>query len=136
MTKKISLALMGVAIAAMPVAPLAAAVPIDGKWTNPKRSVVIDMSPCGPSWCGKVISANAKAKASAEEGGTANLVGRNLLTGFRPDGKGGWVGRVFLPKRNIHATGTIRMAGPNTIVVKGCAIAGMLCKEQRWTRIG
>lgn len=132
MSKIVPALILSLALAA---APAHAATPIDGKWTNPKRSVVIDMSPCGPSWCGKVVSASANARADAREGGTPDLVGRNLLSGFKPDGKGGWTGRVFLPKRNMHATGTIRMAGPNAIVVKGCAIAGLICKDQRWTRV-
>nr|WP_294846640.1 DUF2147 domain-containing protein [uncultured Sphingomonas sp.] len=127
--------LMGLAVAVLPLAPLAAATPIDGQWTNPKRNVVIDMSPCGPAWCGRVVSASAKVKKDAAEAGTPNIVGRDLLSGFKPDGKGGWVGRVFLPKRKMHATGTLRMVNANTIVVKGCAIAGMICKEQRWTRV-
>jgi uncharacterized protein (DUF2147 family) len=63
-------------------------------------------------------------------------VGRNLLSGFTPDGKGGWTGRVFLPKRNMNATGTIRPVGASQLSVKGCAIAGLICKEQRWRRVG
>ena len=114
----------------------AAKSPIEGKWINPKGSVVIQMAPCGPALCGKVVSANAEARADAREGGTPNLIGQNLLSGFRPDGKGGWTGRVFLPKRNMHATGTIRAVGANQISVKGCALAGMICKEQRWRRVG
>jgi uncharacterized protein (DUF2147 family) len=113
-----------------------AAAPIAGKWTNPKGSVVIQMAPCGGAWCGRVVSANAKARADARSGGTGNLIGRNLLSGFKPDGKGGWSGRVFLPKRNMHATGTIRAVGGNALSVKGCALAGVICKEQRWRRVG
>ena len=113
-----------------------AAAPIAGKWTNPKGSVVIQMAPCGPAWCGRVVSATAKARADAREGGTGDLIGKNLLSGFKPDGKGGWSGRVFLPKRNMHATGTIRAVGGDALSVKGCALAGVICKEQRWRRVG
>lgn len=112
------------------------AAPIEGQWTNPKGSVVIEMSKCGAAYCGKVISASPEAKADARAGGTPNLVGRNLLSGFTPDGKGGWTGRVFLPKRNMHATGTIRALGSDQLSVKGCALVGLVCKEQRWRRVG
>ena len=30
---------------------------------------------------------------------------------------------------------TVRQDGPNVMVVKGCAVLGLLCKEQRWTRV-
>jgi len=116
--------------AAQPVAP------IEGQWTNPKGSVVIEMTKCGPFYCGRVVRASPEAKADARAGGTPNLVGSNLLSGFKPDGKGGWVGRVFLPKRNMHATGTIRAVGTDQLSVRGCAIVGLVCKEQRWRRVG
>ena len=132
MRKIVPLLILSTALAA---APANAAHPLDGKWTNPKRSVVIDMSPCGNAMCGKVVSASAEAKADAREGGTPNLVGKNLLSGFTPDGNGGWKGKVFLPKRNMNATGTIRLNGANAIVVKGCAVAGLICRDQRWTRV-
>lgn len=111
------------------------AAQIEGQWTNPKGSVVIEVAKCGASYCGKVISASPEAKADARAGGTPNLVGRNLLSGLKPDGNGGWTGRVFLPKRNMHATGTIRAVGNGQISVKGCALAGLICKEQRWRRV-
>lgn len=112
------------------------ASPIEGQWTNPKGSVVIEMTKCGPAYCGKVVQASPKAKADARAGGTPDLVGKNLLSGFVPDGKGGWTGRVFLPKHNMHATGTIRAVGTGQLSVRGCAIAGLVCKEQLWRRVG
>lgn len=122
---------------ALPTVVLAQpATPIEGQWTNPKGSVVIEMAKCGAAYCGKVISASPEAKADARAGGTPNLVGRNLLSGFTPDGKGGWTGRVFLPKRNMHATGTIRPVGAGQLSVKGCALVGLICKEQLWRRVG
>ena len=118
------------------MAPAAAEAPIEGRWQNPKDSVIVDVAPCGArTWCGKVSWASAKAKRKAREAGTANLVGTRLLTGLKPDGDGGYKGRAFLPKRNMHAGATVRPSGRNTLLVKGCAFAGLICKEQRWTRV-
>lgn len=135
MTKRVPALILSFALTAISAAAANAATPIDGKWTNPKRSVVIHVAPCGPAWCGRVVSANAKAVADARNGGTPELIGKYLLSDFKPDGKGGWKGKVFLPKQNMTATGTIVLAGPNTIVVKGCAVAGLICRDQRWTRV-
>ena len=113
-----------------------AASPIEGKWRNPKDSVVVEVAPCGGgAWCGTVARASAKFKAGARKGGTANVVGSKLLTGLKPDGKGGYKGRAYIPKYRVHATATVRSAGANTMIVKGCALAGLACKEQRWTRV-
>jgi uncharacterized protein (DUF2147 family) len=105
---------------------------IEGRWTNPKRNVVIDVDRCGGAYCGKVIWASQKQKAKENIDGP--LIGAQLMSGFRPDGKGGYRGRVLEPKRNLRGQATIRHVGPNAIVVRGCAVAGFLCKQQRWVR--
>ena len=96
-----------------------AASPIEGKWRNPKDSVVVDVAPCGDGeWCGTIARASEKFKAGARRGGTANVVGSKLLTGLQPDGKGGYRGRAYIPKYRVHATATVRSAGANIMIVK------------------
>ena len=131
------LAKLGLIALAMTVPVTAAAqAALEGQWRNPKGSVTVKVAPCGRNWCGTVVDASAKAKASARKGGTPNLIGTRILTGLRPAGDDRFKGQVFDPKRNIRAPATIKVIGPNAIEVKGCAIAGfLLCKEQRWTRV-
>jgi uncharacterized protein (DUF2147 family) len=131
--KRFFLAFALLLLAAVPVSAQAS---VEGRWTNPKRSVVIEVARCGPAWCATVVAASAKAKANARKGGTDNLIGTRILTGARPVGNGIYKGRGFIPRRNIHAPATIRQRGPNVMEVEGCALAGLLCKEQRWTRVG
>ena len=115
-------------------APAAASAPFEGRWANPKKSVIIEVAPCGSAYCGTVVWATEKAKANARKGGTENLIGTRLITGVKPAGNGTYKGRGFVPKQNIHAPATVRIAGPNTMMVKGCVL-GLICKEQRWTRV-
>ena len=122
--------------ASLAAAPAVAQAGVEGRWTNPKRSIVIQVARCGNAWCGTVVAASAKAKANARKGGTANLIGTRILTGARPVSQGVYKGRGFVPKRNIYAPATIRQRGPNVMEVEGCALGGLLCKEQRWTRVG
>ena len=123
-------------LALLPIASAAQAAPIEGRWQNPKESVIVDVVPCGAeTWCGRVSWASPKAKADAKKGGTGNLVGTRLLSGLKADGQGSYKGRVFLPKRNMHAGAIVRAAGSDVLLVKGCAVAGMVCKQQRWTRV-
>lgn len=121
---------------ALAVPATASAKPaIEGQWRNPKGSVVVRVAPCGDAYCGTVVDASRKAKASARKGGTASLVGTRILSDVRPAGDGGYRGRAFDPKRNIRAPATIRVIGPSTLIVKGCVLGGIICKEQRWTRV-
>ncbi len=124
-------------VALLSLASTAGAAPsIAGKWRNPKDSVVVDVAPCGGgAYCGTIARASEKFKAGARKGGTPNVVGSKLLTGLKPDGKGGYRGKAYIPKYRVHATATVRSAGANVMVVKGCALAGLACKEQRWTRV-
>jgi uncharacterized protein (DUF2147 family) len=107
---------------------------LDGHWSNPKGSVIVKLAPCGDSYCGTVVKASAKAKASASKGGTPHLIGTRILSGMHPDGNGSFKGEVFDPKHNLHAPATIRLLDGDTLVVKGCVLA-FVCKEQRWTRV-
>ena len=83
--------------------------------------------------CGRTCGTVAWASAKNREKGTE--LGERVLTGLRAQGGGVYKGRAFEPKRNISGSATVRQIGPNTMVVKGCAVAGLLCKEQRWTRV-
>ncbi|HEY0164192.1 MAG TPA: DUF2147 domain-containing protein [Sphingomicrobium sp.] len=130
------LTLFALPVASLLAAPAVAANSVEGRWTNPKRTVVIEVAPCGPAWCGTVVAASAKARAKARKGGTRELIGTRILSNARPVGNGVFKGKGFVPKRNIYAPATIRQRGPNVMEVEGCALGGLLCKEQRWTRIG
>ena len=121
---------------ALPPAPALAAASVEGRWANPKRSVVIEVARCGPAYCATVVAASAKARAKARQGGTRELIGTRVLSNARPVGNGVFKGKGFVPKRNMHAPATIRQRGPNVMEVEGCALGGLLCKEQRWTRVG
>ena len=133
-TKVLFPALLAALIAA-PSAALAKA-PIEGRWVNPKGSVTVRIGACGGGYCGTVIDASAKARETARKGGTPSLIGTQVMSDFRDNGDGTYRGRAFDPKRNIRAPATIRMIGDSTLVVKGCLIRGVICKEQRWKKVG
>ena len=127
------IALIALAVA-VPVTASAQAA-LEGHWRNPKGSVVVRVASCGDAYCGVVIEASDKAKATAKKGGTPTLIGTRILSGMKSTGNGTFKGQAFDPKRNIRAPATIRMVGASTLVVKGCVLSGIICKEQRWTRV-
>ena len=131
--KRILLSIAATAVA-LGTPASAKAQALEGKWTNPKRSVVVNVARCGEAYCGTVSWASDKNIAKVSENGR-KLIGTRILSDLRPAGNGLYKGRAFEPKRNIRGSATVRQVGPNTMVVKGCAVLGMLCREQRWTRV-
>lgn len=114
--------------AAVPVHAAAQAA-LEGRWANPKRSVIVSVARCGDALCGTVSWASPHNK---EKGVTP---GTRVLSDLKPLGDGLYRGRALEPKRNISGSATVRQDGPNAMVVKGCAVLGLFCKEQRWTRV-
>jgi uncharacterized protein (DUF2147 family) len=109
---------------------------LSGQWKNPKGSVVVRLGPCGKAICGVVVKASEHAKDTARKGGTPNLIGTRILSGLRPAGDGTFEGQIFDPKRNLRAPATLRLIDSDALEVRGCALWGLMCKEQRWTRVG
>jgi uncharacterized protein (DUF2147 family) len=116
---------------------LALAVPVGaspqstlaGQWRNPHGTIVVRVSPCGRAYCGTISWASAHNR---EKG---NRPGARVLTNLRPVGDGVYKGSAYDPRRDMDGTATVRQAGPNVMIVRGCAVMGLLCKEQRWTRV-
>ena len=102
---------------------------LEGRWANPKRNIIVKVTRCGDAYCGTVAWASAKKRAK----GTAP--GERVLSDLKPAGNGLYKGRAVEPRRNISGSATVRQINSNMMLVKGCAVAGVLCKEQRWTRV-
>jgi len=129
MTRILSkIALMLIA-AAVPVHAKAQAA-LEGRWANPKHSVIVSVARCGDAYCGTVSWASPGNREKGVRPGT------RVLSDLKPLGDGTYRGRALEPKRNVSGSAIVRQDGPNVMVVKGCALLGLVCKEQRWTRVG
>lgn len=122
------------ALALVAATPAAAKSPIEGLWTNAKKSVVVRIAPCGAAFCGKVVQASAREEAKAARHGMDQLEGEQLLTGLRPAGAGKWKGQVYVPKLRSKVGSTVTMSG-DRMKVSGC-FAGLICRTQWWSRVG
>ena len=118
-----------VLLAAATAASASAQATLEGRWANPRHSVIVHVKRCGDAYCGTVSWANAKNRARGTTPGT------RVLSDLRPAGDGVYTGDAFEPRRDIRGSATVRQVGPNVMLVKGCALLGLLCKEQRWTRV-
>ena len=106
-----------------------------GTWANPRQSVIIVIATCGDGlFCGKVQWASEKAQADARRGGTTNLIGSELLRNFTPNGAARWRGILFVPDLNKKSKAEILQVDSDHLRVRGCAVGGLLCKSEVWTR--
>lgn len=106
-----------------------------GVWRNPHNTVHLEIKDCGPSTCGVVVWASAKAEADARKAGAETLIGKQLLRDFESQRDGSLKGRVWVPTLKVTLVGSADIIDPRTMRAKGCVIGNFLCKSQLWTRI-
>ena len=131
MTRVFTAAMTALALAA---APAAAQANIEGHWTNPKHTTLVRVERCdGNYYCAVVLKASAKAQANARKGGTEHFIGTEILH-VSDAGEGLYKGKAFDPESNMHIPATVRFVDATTIEIQGCALFGLVCKTQRWTK--
>ena len=108
--------------------------PFEGHWANPKKSMIVNVARCGADYCAVVVQASAKAQANARRGGTEHFIGTEILH-VRDSGGGLYKGKAFDPESNMHVPATVRFVDAATIEIQGCALFGLVCKTQRWTKV-
>jgi len=98
--------------------------------------MVVNVSRCedGRFYCAIVLKASAKAQANAAKGGTKHFIGTEILR-VRPSGEGMFKGTAFDPETNMHVDATVTMNGPGVMDLKACALFGLVCESQRWTKV-
>jgi uncharacterized protein (DUF2147 family) len=112
----------------------AAPASIEGTWKSPGGNSVITIAPCGDALCGTIAWASEQAKKDSART-TSQLVGTQILTGLKPDKRGRWQGKLFIPDRNMRVTAKIERSGSGQLKVSGCAVGKSLCKSALWTRV-
>jgi uncharacterized protein (DUF2147 family) len=125
-------ALALIATLAVQAAAPAASSPLDGTWRSPGGNTIIKIAPCGENPCGTLVWATDKAKKDASKT-TRDLVGAQLLTSLQQDKNGHWVGKLFIPDRNMRVTAKLDRLSLTQLKVSGCAAGKALCKAQVWT---
>lgn len=116
-----SIAAVTPAPAPPPPAPQAANSPL-GVWLTEEKEGQVRIEPCGANLCG--YSIDKKSNQNREQ----------VLINMKP-GKDKWSGRIFDPNSGSTYDSTIALKGSNTLRVQGCAMGGMFCGGQTWSRL-
>jgi uncharacterized protein (DUF2147 family) len=104
-----------------PAAPQAVNSPL-GVWLTEEKEGKVRIEQCGANLCG--YSIDKKSNQNREQ----------VLINMKP-GKDKWSGRIFDPSSGSTYDSTIALRGSNTLRVQGCAMGGMFCGGQTWTRV-
>jgi uncharacterized protein (DUF2147 family) len=105
---------------------------IEGIWRSPGGNSIMKIAPCGAGPCGTVAWASDRAKKDSSKT-TPQLVGTQLVTDLQQRPDGSWLGKLFIPDRNMRVTTKIQRVGPAQLKVSGCAAGKSLCKAAVWT---
>jgi uncharacterized protein (DUF2147 family) len=104
-----------------PAAPQADNSPL-GVWLTEEKEGKVRIEQCGANLCG--YSVDKKTSQNREQ----------VLINMKP-GKDKWSGRIFDPNSGSTYDSTIVLKGSNSLRVQGCAMGGMFCGGQTWTRL-
>lgn len=94
-----------------------------GTWTRPSTGTKVNFYDCGGKLCAKVLSSKDK---SAE--------GKVIMSGAAKSGDNQWKGNLLNTEDGQTYSGIVTMEGPKALNLKGCAMAGLICKGETWTR--
>jgi uncharacterized protein (DUF2147 family) len=122
----------------------AAADPI-GTWTTENGRSHIKIAKCGEGLCGTIVwlkepndpeTGKPKTdKNNADSGKRSRpLIGVPIVLGMKPSGANKWAGQVYNAEDGKTYSGNITELGPASLKLEGCALGGLICKGQTWTR--
>lgn len=120
-------------LALLIAAAISTPAPIDGMWKNPAGTAIIAIAPCGNVLCGKIVWASARGQREVARN-LPNVIGTTVLTNVKP-GRGHWTGSLYIPDDNVHVSARLQTIDPVRLKLTGCALAGLICRTQVWTRV-
>jgi len=105
---------------------------IEGIWRSPGGNSIMKIASCGDSPCGTVAWATDSARKASSKT-TDQLVGTSLLTDLQQRKDGSWLGKLFIPDKNMRVTAKIQRISSDQLKVSGCAAGKALCRAAIWT---
>jgi uncharacterized protein (DUF2147 family) len=133
-------------LAALVISAPALAADPNGTWLTEPGTSRIRIANCGGALCGTIIwlkepldaeTRQARLdKANADSAKRSRpLMGVSIVIGMKPSGADKWAGQVYNAEDGKTYTGSITMQGANALKLEGCALGGLICKSQTWTRV-
>jgi uncharacterized protein (DUF2147 family) len=147
MTRNFTIATSGLSLA---ILCLAAATPasagdVRGNWMTEQGKAKISIASCGAAICGNIVAmaepndpATGKPKTDSNNPDAAKrtrpMIGVQIVVDMKPDTADKWSGQVYNAEDGKTYSGSITLVDAKTLTLKGCALGGLICKNQTWTR--
>jgi uncharacterized protein (DUF2147 family) len=122
-----------------------AADPI-GTWLTQGGNSRVRIADCGGALCGTIVwlkepnDAETKKPKTDKNNSDASkrsrpLIGVQIVLGMKPAGTGKWSGQVYNAEDGKTYSGNLTVNGGNALTLQGCALGGLVCKGQNWTKV-
>jgi uncharacterized protein (DUF2147 family) len=139
------------AIAASAVFCLAAASPAAagdprGNWMTENGRAKVAIASCGGALCGSIVAlkepndpATGKPRTDRNNPDAAMrprpMIGVQIVIDMKPDATADkWTGQVYNAEDGNTYAGSITLVNATTLRLQGCALGGLICRNQTWTR--
>lgn len=119
--------LLAVAISVALLTTAALAAEPAGTWVRPSTGTQVSFYACGANLCGKIVAVKDQSKAST--------VGTVILNGATKSGDNKWQGELLNTEDGKTYSGYVTLEGANALKLEGCALGGLVCKGETWTRV-
>jgi uncharacterized protein (DUF2147 family) len=116
-----------------------------GNWMTEDGKAKVAIASCGGSLCGNIVAltepndpATGKPKTDSNNPDAARrarpMVGVQIVIGMKPDSADKWKGQVYNAEDGKTYSGSITLVDAKRLTLQGCALGGLICKSQTWTR--
>jgi uncharacterized protein (DUF2147 family) len=116
-----------------------------GVWLTQTGTSRIRVADCGGALCGTIIwlkepndPETGKPKTDKNNSDAAKrsrpLLGVQIVLGMKPAGSGKWSGQVYNAEDGKTYSGNLTWSGGDSLQLQGCALGGLVCKSQTWTK--
>ena len=117
-----------------------------GVWLTQTGTSRIRVADCGGALCGTIIwlkepndPDTGKPKTDKNNSDAAKrsrpLIGVQIVLGMKPAGAGKWTGQVYNAEDGKTYSGNLTFSGGDSLQLQGCALGGLMCKGQTWTKV-
>ncbi len=94
-----------------------------GLWLTQEKQGKVRIEQCGANLCGYSVDAKS------------NQNGEQILINMKPVSDAKWSGRILDPDTGSTYDSIIALQGSDTLRIQGCAMGGMFCGGQTWSRL-
>jgi uncharacterized protein (DUF2147 family) len=133
-----------IAVALLGLCGSASADPL-GTWVTQGGKSHVKIANCGGALCGTIVwlkepndpeTGKPKTDKNNADAGKRSrpLIGTPIVLSMKPDGASKWSGQVYNAEDGKTYSGNLTEQGPNAVRLNGCALGGLICKGQDWTR--